>query len=1026
MLNGGDGNDSLVGAAGNDCYVLDSTLDAVVESAGSDVDSVLANVSGYTLADNVEYLELIGAAIQGTGNALHNTLRGNASANSLDGGAGQDTVFGGNGADTLIGGAEADSLIGGADDDFYLINSPYTKIVESSTEGIDSVTANVSGYLLSSHVEWLILNTGVVEGSGGSTANTLVGNLVANSLSGGAGSDSLYADAGDDTLNGGVDDDTMVGGVGNDYYFVDSLADDVLETFGGGTDRVYVAIENYALDENLEHLELGTDIIVGGGNSGDNSLLGNSIGNSISGNDGNDTILGLGGRDTLDGGTGNDSLIGGEGNDLYLIDSVFDVVFENAAAGIDSITAAVDGYILSAYVEYLQLADDIYSGSGNDFANILIGNAVANSLFGGMGADTFIGGDGNDEYILDNFSDVVIELANEGSQDLVRTSASGQTLFANVEAMELIGNAISGFGNSISNTLTANNLLGSTLDGAEGDDTLIGGFGDDYFVIDGSGDSVEGGMGMDSVLANSDNYTLGGGAEWLIFGATTTIAFGNTLSNTLLGNASANTLNGGSGADSMVGGNGNDYYFVDHLSDVVIEAASGGSSDTINLDVSGYIVPENIENIVTSNNVTSVTGNSAGNALVGNALDNTLDGGLGADTLTGGDGNDYFVVDNLGDQIIESSGAASGIDSVKANVLLYSLSANMEVLTMGNKGVTGYGNSLANTLIGNSTYNLLYGGGGDDYLTGGGGSDVFNGGMGIDTMVGGSGSDRFVVDNLGDSLVGGGGADSIVAEINSSIYTLPSNFNILILGDSYTAGIVYGNSGNNTITGNSLANTLNGNGGSDYLAGELGNDYYLVDSSGDIVVEDLAEGTDTIEFLIAGSSYTLGNNFERLILGADAVNGVGNSLRNTLVGNTGDNSLSAAAGNDSLFGDSGNDTLLGCIAASSGGRAEIDTLTGGGDSDIFILGTTAGYFYDDGNAGNLGATDYAYIMDFVAGVDKLQLRGTSANYYLGNHTVSSLMEHQGLYRELGATDELIAIIQGSPISALDNTTVNWV
>ena len=149
-------------------------------------------------------------------------------------------------------------------------------------------------------------------------------------------------------------------------------------------------------------------------------------------------------------------------------------------------------------------------------------------------------------------------------------------------------------------------------------------------------------------------------------------------------------------------------------------------------------------------------------------------------------------------------------------------------------------------------------------------------------------------------------------------------------------------------------------------------------------------------------------------------------MGNILTGNTDNNSLSGAAGNDSLFGDLGNDTLLGCLAVSPRGRAEIDTLTGGGGSDIFILGTSVGYFYDDGNASSLGVLDYAYITDLVSGVDKLQLRGTSANYRLGTHTVSGLTAHQGLYRELGVTDELIAIIQGSPLNALDNTTVNWV
>ena len=193
-----------------------------------------------------------------------------------------------------------------------------------------------------------------------------------------------------------------------------------------------------------------------------------------------------------------------------------------------------------------------------------------------------------------------------------------------------------------------------------------------------------------------------------------------------------------------------------------------------------------------------------------------------------------------------------------------------------------------------------------------------------------------------------------------------------------------------------------------------------------MVLELASEGTDTVEFSSI-SDYTLGNNVERLVLGAlVAVNGTGNSLANILTGNAESNSLSGAAGNDSLSGGDGNDTLLGALATSSGGYAEIDTLTGGNGNDIFVLGTAAGYLYNDAKSNSAGITDYAYITDYTSGSDKLQLLGSAADYYLGVHSVSELTSHQGLFRELGTTDELIAILQNSPIATLDNSTVNWV
>jgi hypothetical protein len=746
------------------------------------------------------------------------------------------------------------------------------------------------------------------------------------------------------------------------------------------------------------------------------------MGNSIQGGEGDDTIFGLAGNDTIDGGAGSDSLVGGEGSDFYLIGSLGDWVQESTNSGIDSVMASVSGYTLAAQVEYLELVGTILAGTGNNLANTLVGNSVANSLDGGSGIDRMVGGDGNDTYFIDNSGDIIIENLNEGSQDLVVSSLSDYILSAYVEFLMLAGDANTGTGNALDNLLTANSALGSTLSGGGGEDTFIGGAGNDWFAIDSAGDSVDGGVGIDSVQANFNGYTLGGGAEWLIYG-TASIAYGNNLANTLVGNSFANTLDGGASADSMVGGNGNDYYFVDHFSDVVIETSGGGSSDTINLDVSGYIVPENIENIVISNNVTSVTGNSVGNMLIGNALDNTLDGGAGADTLTGGDGNDYFMVDNLADVIIESAGTTAGTDSVLSNVISHYLSSNVEYLILGTNGVAGIGNNLVNTLTGNSKSNSLDGGAGNDSLFGGAGNDTLNGGAGDDTMVGGDGNDYFVVDSGSDSISGGDGNNGIITLIDG--YTLPSSFDILVLSGSVAAAS--GNANNNTITGNTLSNTLRGNGGDDSLIGRTGHDYYFIDSVGDAVYELASEGTDTIE-VSSLANYTLANNIERLVLGdVGAFNGTGNSLANILTGNAGSNSLSGAAGNDSLFGNDGNDTLLGAIGSSTGGLSEIDTLTGGAGNDVFVLGTSAGYLYNDSRRTSTGVTDYAYITDFTLGSDKLQLVGSAANYYLGAHTVAGLTApNQGVFRELGTTDELIAIINGSPILTLDNSTVNWV
>jgi Ca2+-binding RTX toxin-like protein len=434
-LQGGSGNDTLTGGIGDDTYIVEASGDVVIESAGDGNDTVRTGVTLTSLAANVEHLVLSGSAnVNGTGNALANTITGNGGNNRLDGGAGADTLSGGMGDDT------------------YVVDSASDVIVERSGEGSDTVQSAVS-WTLGAALERLTLSgTAALHGTGNSLANTLTGNSGANRLDGGEGAD------------------TMSGGAGNDTYVVDNTGDTVTEAASGGTDTIETGL-TWTLATQVENLTLtGAAPVNATGNSLANTLRGNAADNVLSG------------------GAGNDTLIGGAGNDTYVVDVATDVVTEDAGEGTDSVRSTAT-WTLGSNLENLTLMGSAtISGTGNMLDNVIVGNSGNNrltglsgddTLDGGAGNDTLVGGAGNDTYLVNVVTDVVTESASEGT-DTVKAPVSW-TLGANLENLTLTGSAaINGTGNAMANVLTGN-AGANVLRGDAGDDSYDGGAGNDTF-----------------------------------------------------------------------------------------------------------------------------------------------------------------------------------------------------------------------------------------------------------------------------------------------------------------------------------------------------------------------------------------------------------------------------------------------------------------------------------------------------------------------------------------------------------------
>ena len=242
---------------------------------------------------------------------------------------------------------------------------------------------------------------------------------------------------------------------------------------------------------------------------------------------------------------------------------------------------------------------------------------------------------------------------------------------------------------------------------------------------------------------------------------------------------------------------------------------------------------------------------------------------------------------------------------------------------------------------------------------------------------------------------GAGGASSAVVEITVTPNVIVGTAGGDILNGTTGADAIDAGAGNDFILAGLGNDTLIGGAGADVMIGGSGDDRYFVDDIGDVVIE-AGGGVDTVETSI---SYTLATGVEKLVLGgADAIDGVGNNLSNTLIGNAANNVLDGAGGADTLIGGAGDDiyvvdsaanqiveranegvdTVSASIGFTLGAELENLTLTGssnrtatGNELDNFITGNSGNNVLDGAAGADTlagGAGNDAYVVDNAADV----------------------------------------------------------
>lgn len=482
-----------------------------------------SNVGGLT--GNVAIA--IGAVIENAvGGSGADRLVGNGSDNRLTGGAGNDTLDGGVGADTAVySGARAS----------YVISYAGQTVTVSGPDGTDVLT-NIE-VLQFADGAIATTPTGGVTLSGDIGNNVLNGTTFADTLSGLGGADTLNGLGGDDVLDGGTGADTLSGGDGNDIL-VGGAGDDRLDGGAGYDVAEYAAATGpIVVDLSLSRVTgaMGTDTLVG-----IEEVRGSAFDDRMTGGAGADVLRGGGGIDTLDGGAGDDRLYAGAaGQTGGAADIVKGAATANAAigsavsldAGFDLL--ARDGVANATTIPHATVIATTHGGleyyaftvAAGARATFDIDNASFDStlrLFNAQGVELASnddsasdGGPSTDSGLSYTFTtagtyyiQVALWLANANGTFTSGPPAANGTY--------TLHTSISG------HAVVAATLLGSTLLGDAGADSLYGGAGGDTLSGGAGNDVIDGGAGDDLAVysGSASDYVLTRvGAGWQINGS---------------------------------------------------------------------------------------------------------------------------------------------------------------------------------------------------------------------------------------------------------------------------------------------------------------------------------------------------------------------------------------------------------------------------------------------------------------------------------------------------------------------------
>lgn len=838
------------------------------------------------------------------------------------------------------------------------------------------------------------------------------------------GDDLVEGGSGNDIINTGLGDDTVRGGAGDDVIRASAGADridgDTGEGEGAGIDQV-----DYSRSAEGVRLLREGDAVRGFGGYAEGDvltnveyLIGTRFDDILSGDDltastldaedGNDQLVGGEADDLLIGGAGADVMIGRGGNDIASYVNSFGAVQADLRSGF-AFGADATGDLFDR-IESLQ--GSMYGDAlfGDEDANLIDGFAGDDLLEGRAGQDDIRGGGGDDTILAIGDGDTLDgggATTTERDRDLLSYELATTGVVARLapllydDGLENADTILGAQYNPESLSRSAEVSSFEDLRGSDEDDDLGGDYG---------ANRIEGGSGVDTIRGFAGNDVIEGGQD-------------------------ADDLDGGLGVDWL------DYSGSQAGVDVSLVAGTTGSGGDAQDDtVAGF------ENI---------TGSRFADTLTGDAWDNVLDPlgvatAPGPDVVHGQDGHDTLRLNYA--SLVTSFGLVGGSDAADPTMGIFSLGDEVSNPQVSFTGIERF------EIHGTQQGDVLTLGDGDDRVWAGAGDDIVASGLGRDVVLADDGNDLVfsqIGEAYGDGgggeffyLNGGSGFDGLSVDLGDA----PNGVRLVMEAgteerDDQIAvfdhgGVITGFEFIGGVGGTAYAdelrqpgryiNEFRTGGGDDTIAPGLGLD--VIDGGETPTDPDLPTDADFLildySVLGTGNGVTMssddtgglaavrpGEGINSDSMGAlnieyvhvtgtmhdDSLSGIFDPFYeargDTLLGLDGDDRIEAFNGSDHLLGGAGSDTLIGGDDDDElqGGLANrddgTDRLRGDAGSDLFVLGDSTGQHYGETVDGAASA-DLAVIEDFVAGSDRIQLAGASADYDLITFGGDTFVRHQ--------------------------------